>query len=298
MPISKTQDIHPGALGKTREFLEMIKFEHTIFALPFAYMTLFLVEKGWPRGGVFLWITLAMVCGRTFGMAANRLIDARIDAQNPRTQGRALPAGRISVLEVALFMAVSLAVFLAAVCQLSPWARRLWPLVIAVMVFYPYTKRFTWMSHLALGLVYVMVPTAVWIAVTNALPLEAVLLGLGAAFWVTGFDIIYACQDVEIDRRDNLHSIPADFSIGAGLWTSRGLHALFFASVFAAGMLQGAGFLYYAGLGIAGALLIFEHRLISPADLSKVNVAFFTANGMISIALFAFVAVDTLIKTS
>jgi 4-hydroxybenzoate polyprenyltransferase len=165
-------------------------------------------------------------------------------------------------------------------------------------VFYPYTKRFTWLSHLALGLVYVMVPAAVWIAVADALPPEAVLLGLGAAFWVTGFDIIYACQDVEVDRREGLHSIPADFGIGAGLWISRGLHALFIAAVLAAGMLHGAGFLYYVGLGIAGALLIYEHRLISPADLSKVNVAFFTANGVISIALFAFVAVDTLIKTS
>jgi 4-hydroxybenzoate polyprenyltransferase len=261
-------------------------------------MTLFLVEGGWPRAGVFAWITLAMVSGRTFGMAANRLIDARIDARNPRTRDRALPGGRLSIFEVALFMGASLVFFLVAVYALSPWAGRLWPIVIAVMVFYPYTKRFTWMSHLALGLVYVMVPTAVWIAAANTLPLEAVLLGLGAAFWVTGFDIIYACQDIDVDRREGLHSVPADFGVGAGLWISRGLHALFLAAIFWAGLLHGAGSLYYAGLGVAGILLFYEHRLLSPVDLSKVNVAFFTANGMISIALFAFVAVDTLVRTS
>jgi 4-hydroxybenzoate polyprenyltransferase len=284
-----------GAIGRTREFLEMIKFEHTIFALPFAYMTLFLVESGWPRASVFAWVTLAMVAGRTFGMAANRLIDAGIDARNPRTRDRALPAGRITVAEVGAFMAVSLALFLAAVYRLSPWAGRLWPIVIAVMVFYPYTKRFTWMSHLALGLVYVMVPAAVWIAVANTLPREAVLLGLGAGFWVAGFDIIYACQDIEIDRREGLHSMPADMGVGAALWTARVFHLLFVAALVLAGIGLGTGVLYYAGLAVAAILLVYEHRLVTPQDLSKIDVAFFTTNGVVSIVLFVLAAADTIV---
>ena len=154
-------------MGKTREFLGMIKFEHTVFALPFAYLSLFLVEGGWPRGALFIWITLAMVMGRTFGMAANRLIDASIDSRNPRTSARSLPAGRLASWEVLVFMAVSMGIFLVAVYNLSPLAQRLWPIAIAAMVFYPYAKRFTWLSHLALGFVYVMIPTAVWIAVTG-----------------------------------------------------------------------------------------------------------------------------------
>jgi 4-hydroxybenzoate polyprenyltransferase len=230
----------PGPIGKTKEFLGMIKFEHTIFALPFAYMTLFLVENGWPRGSVFAWITLAMVSGRTFVMAANRLINAGVDARNPRTRDRALPAGRISVVEVGVFMAVSLALFLVAVYRLSPWAGRLWPIVIVAMSFYPYTKRFTWLSHLALGLVYLMVPAA--------------------------------------------------------LWAARVFHVLFVAALVLAGAGLGVGFLYYAGLAIAGILLVYEHRLISPADLSKVNVAFFTANGVVSIVLFVLAAADTLVS--
>jgi len=285
----------PGPIGKTKEFLGMIKFEHTIFALPFAYMTLFLVEDGWPRGSVFWWITVAMVTGRTFGMAANRLIDARIDARNPRTRNRALPAGRIAAVEVGVFMAISLALFLVAVYRLSPWAGRLWPIAIVAMGFYPYTKRFTWLSHFALGFVYVMVPAAVWIAVENTLPSEALFLGLGAGCWVAGFDIIYACQDVEVDRRESLHSMPADIGVEASLRTARVFHVLFVAALVLAGVGLGAGFLYYAGLAIAGILLVYEHRLISPADLSKVNVAFFTANGVVSIVLFLLTAADTVV---
>jgi 4-hydroxybenzoate polyprenyltransferase len=287
-----------GPTGKIAELLDMIKFEHTIFALPFAYLTLFLVERGWPSLGSFVWITLAMVAGRTFGMTANRLIDAGIDAHNPRTASRSLPAGRISSIEVILFGAVSLAVFLVAVYQLSPLAQRLWPVAIAAMVFYPYAKRFTWLSHLALGFVYVMIPTGVWIAVRNALPVEAIILGLGAAFWVAGFDIIYACQDTEIDREQGLHSMPADLGLRAALWTARVFHILFFAALVTAGVLLNAGFLYYTGIGLAGFLLAYEHRLVSPDDLSKINVAFFTTNGIVSIILFVLVAADTLVRYS
>lgn len=285
-----------GVTGKTKIFLETIKFEHTIFALPFAYLTLFLVEKGWPSWDLFGWITLAMVAGRTFAMAANRLIDAEIDARNPRTAQRALPAGLISAKEVVFFMAVALALFLVAVYQLSPLSQYLWPAVILALVVYPYVKRFTYLSHLALGLVYLMVPTGIWIALENELSLVSVVLGLGAGFWVVGFDIIYACQDVEVDRKQRLHSIPADMGIRVGLWMSRLSHLFFIGALAAAGIILGVGLLYYIGLGLTALLLGYEHRLVSPKDLSKVNVAFFTANGIISVVLFLLVAADTLVR--
>ena len=278
-----------------REFLETIKVEHTVFALPFAYMTLFLVERGWPSLSNFLWITLAMVAGRTFGMAANRLIDAGIDARNPRTSSRAVPAGRLSPAAVIVYMVLTLALLLVAVYQLAPLCRRLWPLVIIAMVAYPYAKRFTLFAHLFLGVVYLMVPTAIWIAVTNTLPAPAVILGVGAGLWVAGFDIIYACQDVDVDRREGLHSMPADLGIAPALWVSRVFHLGFVLALAWAGWMLDVGPLYYAGLAITAALLAWEHRLVSPRDLSKIDAAFFTTNGVVSIVLFVLVAVDTVL---
>jgi 4-hydroxybenzoate polyprenyltransferase len=275
----------------------MIKFEHTIFALPFAYLTLFIAVHGWPSVELFVWISLAMVTGRTFGMAANRLIDARVDAKNPRTADRSLPAGRMSSLEVIAFMATSMGLFLVAVYQLSPLSQKLWPFVIAVMVFYPYTKRFTWLSHLALGLLYVMIPAGVWIAVHNELPVQALLLGLGAGFWVVGFDIIYASQDIDVDRQQGLHSMPADLGVAPALWISRLFHAAFVAALYVVGALVDAGALFYIGVTLSGALLVYEHRLVTPEDLTKVNAAFFTVNGVMSVVLFVLVAADTLVRS-
>lgn len=280
--------------GSAREFFDTIKFQHTIFALPFAYMTLFLASSGWPTLSDFLWITAAMVSGRTIGMAANRLIDAGIDARNPRTRGRALPAGRLSRATVGGYMAAMLALFLTAVYQLQPVCRQLWPIVIGVMVVYPYAKRFTWLCHLFLGLVYFMIPTAVWLAVTNELSGAAVVLGVGAGFWVTGFDVIYACQDVDVDRRQGLHSVPAKFGLRPALWFARMFHAGFAGALAYAGGLLDAGVFYYMGLVATMFVLIFEHRLVSSDDLSNVNAAFFTANGVISVVLFVLVALDTI----
>jgi len=277
-----------------KEFFETIKVEHTIFALPFAYMTLFLVEGGWPRPGVFGWITLAMVTGRTFGMAANRLIDARADARNPRTAGRAMPAGRLGARPVVVYMVITLTLFLVAVYNLAPLCRRLWPVVIVGMVVYPYAKRFTWLAHLFLGAVYLMIPTAIWIAVTNELSRAALVLGIGAGLWVAGFDIIYACQDVDVDRREKLHSIPADFGIPAALLTSRIFHAVFALCLLYAGTLLGAGVFYRAGVAVMALVLAYEHGLVRPRDLSRVNAAFFTANGVASIILFVLVAIDSI----
>ena len=282
-------------LSAAKQFFETIRFEHTVFALPFAYMTLFLVSGGWPSVADLVWITVAMVAGRTFGMAANRLIDAGIDARNPRTAGRAIPAGRLSRAATIVFMAAALAVFLVAVYNLAPLCRKLWPVVIVAMVAYPYAKRFTWLCHLVLGLVYLLIPTAVWIAVADGLSTAAVALGIGAGLWVAGFDIIYACQDVEVDRTEGLHSIPADFGVGPALWIARVFHAGFVAALAYSGWLLGAGAFYFAGLAATLFVLVYEHRLVSPGRLGNINAAFFAANGAISIVLFVLTAIDTVV---
>ncbi len=275
--------------------METIRVEHTVFALPFAYATLFLVERGWPSEHDFVWITVAMVAGRTVGMAANRLIDAEVDARNPRTAGRAIPAGRLSRRAAAGFTAGALAIFLVAVWQLHPVCRWLWPIAIAAMVLYPYAKRVTPFVHLVLGAVYLMIPTAVWLAVTGTLPLPALLLGVGAGLWVAGFDIIYACQDAEHDRREKLHSLPADFGLPAALGTARWLHVGFVVCLMAAGAMLQVGRWYYVALALTTVMLLVEHRLVKPGDLSRVNAAFFTTNGIVSIVLFIFIALDTLV---
>lgn len=281
--------------GSVREFLETIKVEHTVFALPFAFMTLFLVSGGWPSGSDFVWISVAMVAGRTFGMAANRLIDAGLDARNPRTADRAIPAGRLTPRAVVFYMLVTMAVFLVSVWQLHPVCRALWPVVIAALVVYPYAKRFTAAAHLFLGAVYFMIPTAIWLAVTGTLERPALLLGVGAGLWVAGFDIIYALLDVESDRRAGLHSMPADFGPAPALWISRLFHVGFILCIGLAGIDLATGALYYIGLGLTAAVLGWEHRLVSARDLSRVNAAFFTANGVVSVVLFVFIAADTVL---
>ena len=282
-------------LGKARTLLEMIKVEHSIFALPFAYVSLFLAAGGVPSLTQFLWVTLSMVGARSLAMAINRLVDVEVDRKNPRTANRALPAGLISRGETVVFILLALIVFLIAVFQLAPRVQYLWPIVIAAVAFYPYTKRFTWTSHFYLGLVYFMVPPAVWMAVTNDLSPVALLLGIAAGCWVAGFDIIYGCQDVDVDRREGLHSLPADFSIGAGLLAAKLLHAVTIVSLLAAGAVAAAGSLYYAGVILAGLLLAYENSLVKPHDLSRVNAAFFVVNGWVSILLFAFIAVDSVV---
>jgi len=280
-------------MNSLREFLRTIRVEHTVFALPFAYATLFLAEGGWPTAWNAFWITVAMVAGRTVGMAANRVIDAEVDARNPRTASRSIPAGRLRLSRAVVFTLAALAIFLVAVWQLEPVCRKLWPAVVVAMVVYPYAKRFTPLAHLVLGLVYFMVPTAVWIAVTGEVSKAAVLLGIGAALWVAGFDIIYACQDVEVDRRQGLHSIPADFGVARGLAVAYAFHVAFVLCLFFVGSILSVGRWYYVGVTLTTLLLLYEHRLVKPDDLSKVNAAFFTTNGLVSVALFAFIALDT-----
>jgi len=225
-------------------------------------------------------------------MALNRIIDARIDAKNPRTAGRAIPAGRLTSSKAWWFTAVAIALYVYAVFQLNPVCRWLCPIPLAAMTLYPYAKRFTPFAHLFLGLVYLMIPTGIWLAVTGALPLVAVVMGIGAGLWVAGFDIIYACQDVEVDRSERLHSIPADFGIVRGLRVSWGLHLGFFIALMVVAQMIHGGRWFYGAITLSWLAMVYEHRLVKPNDLSRINAAFFTTNGFISIVLFVMIALD------
>ena len=284
------------ALGKMRAFTQEVRLEQSVFALPIAYATLLLAEGGLPSLSDFLWITLAMVGIRNFGMAINRVVDRAIDARNPRTAGRGLVSGRIRGWEMALFLAVTVAMFVVAVYNLSLWAQRLWPLAVAMVTLYPYAKRFTWASNLGLGAIHATVPNGVWIAVTGGLSPESLLLGLGSGSWAAGFDLIYSTSDVEVDRRQGLHSIPARFGVPVALWLAKALHTVTVASLTVAGVLLGVGALYYVGVVAFLLLLVVEHRMVSPRDLSRVGTAFFTMNGIISMAFMGFVATETLAR--
>ena len=276
-------------------FLDTIKFEHSVFALPFGILTAFQAAGGVPPAWPLLWIAVAMVSIRTFGMGANRLIDAEIDARNPRTVDRALPAGLIKPREVWLYLVISLVVFAVAVSRLERLAWYLSPTVVVVMALYPYAKRLTWLSHLGLAAVYVIVPPATWIAMTGEIYVPAGVMGIAAAFWVVGFDVIYATQDVEVDRAQGLHSIPARFGIARGLQVARGFHVVTVAGLVAAGLMMPVGPLYWAGIGLSTVLLCYEHSLVSPRDLSRLNAAFFTMNGVIAVVFAIFASLDAVL---
>jgi 4-hydroxybenzoate polyprenyltransferase len=281
-------------MGKTKIYLEMIKFQHSIFALPFAYFGAFLSEMKVPALANIFWITIAMVGARSFAMALNRLIDIEVDRRNPRTAERALPKGLLSVSNVLLFSVISLGVFLVAVVQLAPVCRYLWPIVVIPFVIYPYTKRFTWFSHFVLGLCLGLAPIGAWIAITNSFTPEPFLIGTAVLCWVAGFDILYAIQDIDFDRRQGLHSIPARFGIETSLTLTKLLHITSVLLLLWAGLRLGLGLFYYMGILIAAGLLAYENSLIKPNDLSKLNIAFFTMNGVISVIMFCFVAIEVM----
>jgi 4-hydroxybenzoate polyprenyltransferase len=276
-----------------RRFASLVKVEHTVFALPFAYVGAFLAVDGVPSAGDLFWITVAMVGARSLAMALNRLIDSSIDARNPRTAGRELPSGVLSTAQVVAFCLVSLAVFLVAVWQLDPVVRWLWPIPVAGFVIYPYLKRFTWLSHLWLGAVDGLAPVGAWVAITGELPLEAWLLGGAVAAWVAGFDLFYALLDLEIDRREGLHSWATRFGERGAFWGARAFHVLTVLLLAAAGVGLPVGIAYWLGVAVVGGLLLYEHRLIRPGDLRRLDMAFFTMNGVISIAFFCFVLLDS-----
>jgi 4-hydroxybenzoate polyprenyltransferase len=275
-------------------FASLVKVEHTIFALPFAYVGAFLAVDGIPSAHDLVWITVAMVGARSLAMALNRLIDARIDARNPRTATRELPAGRLSVAQVFLFCAASLSVFLVAVWQLDPIVRWLWPIPVAGFVIYPYLKRFTWTSHLWLGAVDGLAPMGAWVAIRGDLPWQAWALGVAVAAWVAGFDLFYSLFDVEFDRREGLHSWATRFGERGTFLGARALHVLTVAALVAAGLGLDVDFFYWLGVAAVALLLAYEHSLVRPGDLRRLDAAFFTVNGVISLTFFAFVLLDSL----
>jgi 4-hydroxybenzoate polyprenyltransferase len=284
-----------GALRYPKLFASLVKVEHTVFALPFAYIGVFLAVDGVPSVADLFWVTLAMVGARSLAMALNRLIDAGIDARNPRTAGRELPRGALRPRQVVLFSLASLALFLVAVYQLEPIVRWLWPIPVAAFVVYPYLKRATWLSHAWLGAIDGLAPLGAWAAVTNELPWEAFALGGAVAAWVAGFDLLYAVFDVEVDRAQGLHSVPARFGLSASFVAARACHALTVAFLVAAGLGLPVGALYWLGTAVVATLLAYEHSLVSPRDTRRLDTAFFTTNGVISVAFFAFVLADVLV---
>ena len=284
------------ASNKFKTFLEMIKFEHTIFALPFAYLGAFLASGGFPSGYDLFWVTLAMVGARTAAMSLNRLIDRHIDALNPRTAGRALPKGTLSIAEVWLYTIISFVLLFIAAAQLNPLCVKLMPIAVFVLVIYSYTKRWTWACHLVLGAALGLAPLGSWVAVTGSIDLPGVMLGLAVAFWVAGFDIIYACQDFEFDKAAGIHSIPAQFGINKSLIISALFHLISPILLAAIGFYLGLGIFYLIGVLIATGLLIHEHRLVKPNDLSKIGVAFMNMNGYLSMVMFLFTLLDVILS--
>ena len=273
-------------------FARLVKIEHTIFALPFAYVGAFLAVSKTPSVHDLLWITLAMVGARSLAMALNRLIDAGIDARNPRTAGREIPSGALSIMQVVLFCAAALALFVVAVWQLAPKTHYLWPIPVVGFVIYPYLKRVTWLCHFWLGAVDGLAPVGAWVAITNHLPWQSWMLGAAVALWVAGFDCFYALFDMDVDRAQGLHSIATRFGVQGAFAGARLSHAATIACLFAAGLGLPVGALYWIGVAVVAALLVYEHALVRPGDLRRLDAAFFTMNGVISVAFAVFVIAD------
>jgi 4-hydroxybenzoate polyprenyltransferase len=285
--------IHPhGLLSKVTTTLEMIKFEHSIFALPFALTGALLARRGWPAWREIAWLVVAMVAARSAAMSFNRLADLKFDALNPRTRTRALPTGHLSPGFAALFTAASSALLLVAAFELNPLAFKLSPLALAVIFGYSYTKRFTWLSHFVLGACLGASPVAAWIALRGDLKAGVVILAAAVTLWVAGFDIIYACQDVDFDRHHGLESIPCRFGVPAALYTSAALHVIMLALLVVVVQMEKLGWVASLGVLVVAVLLAYEHALVKPSDLSRVNAAFFTVNGYIGLVFLATWAAD------
>ena len=270
-----------------------IKIQHTVFALPFAVMSAFLAAEGFPETEKLVWIIVCMVGARSAAMAFNRIVDARFDKENPRTQDRALPSGKINVGNYAVFLVASSALFIFSAWMLNSLAFYLSPVALAIVFFYSLTKRFTAFSHFWLGLAISIAPVGAWVAIREEISFTSLLLGAAVIFWLIGFDILYACMDIEADRANRLHSIPERFGIETALKMAFASHAVMV--VFLLVLLEPTvllGWVYLAGVALVAGLLVYEHSLIKKDDLSKVNMAFFNVNGIISIGLMAFVIVD------
>lgn len=285
-------------LKNLRTTLEMIKWEHSIFALPFALCGAMLAAGGIPTTHQLIWIVVAMVAARSAAMSFNRLADASIDAANPRTRTRALPAGVLTQNFVRNFVVISSAIFVFAAWQLNRLAFLLSPIALAILLLYSYTKRWTRWSHLVLGFALGIAPAAAWIAIRGSLDPRILLLTAAVTFWVAGFDVLYACQDFDFDQQACLHSLPRYYGIGNALWIARLFHLSMLFLLAALVWVFNLGALAFIGVAAVLALLAYEHSLISKDDLSKLNAAFFTMNGIISVIFFVFIALDLLIRRS
>ena len=273
-------------------FASLVKIEHTVFALPFAYIGALLSVNEVPSAHDLIWITLAMVGGRSLAMGLNRLIDAEIDARNPRTAGRELPTGRLATRQVVVFCALAFALYLVSCFQLDPIVRWLWPIPVVGFVVYPYLKRFTWLSHLWLGVVDGLAPVGGWVAVTGELPWEAWALGGAVAFWIAGFDCFYSLFDRDLDLQQGLHSVSVRFGVEGAFWAARLFHVATVALLAAVGIGLELGWWYWLGVIVVAALLAYEHLLVSPRDLRRLDAAFFTVNGAISLVFLVFVVAE------
>jgi len=283
-------------ISKLKIILEMIKFEHSIFALPFAFIGAVLgniiVEQSWPTWSEIFYVTLAMVGARSAAMSLNRLIDRYIDAKNPRTASRAIPAGLINITEVIVFIVISFALMFFAAFQLNSLAVKLLPLAVFVLILYSYTKRFTWACHFVLGIAIGFGPLGGWVATTGQIDATALLLFVSVMFWTAGFDIMYACQDAEFDRQEGLFSLPSRFGIANALLIARSCHVITIVGLFLLYVQASLSIWFLVGVIISALILIYEHSLVKPTDLSKLNVAFFNMNGVLSCVMFVFTMID------
>lgn len=269
-------------------YLQMIKLSHSVFALPFAFTGAILAASGIPSLKQIFWIAVAMVGARSGAMGLNRVIDRKIDAENPRTASREIPSGKIKVRDAVIFTFISLSVFVFAAYNLNPLCLKLSPIAIAVLILYSYTKRFTWMAHFVLGIAISAAPLGAWIAIRGAFDLEIMPLSIAVVFWLAGFDVLYALQDMEFDRSHGLHSIPQRFGIKKSLILSRIVHFITWSLLAVNGILFNLSLVYWVGMLLVAGLLVYEHSLVKHDDLSKLNMAFFNMNGYISIAVFVF----------
>jgi 4-hydroxybenzoate polyprenyltransferase len=281
-----------SAVAIPRRFASLVKIEHTVFALPFAYIGALLCVRRVPSAHDLVWITIAMVGARSLAMGINRIVDAEIDARNPRTATRELPAGLLSRAQVVFFCGLALGLYLLACFQLAPIVRWLWPIPLVGFVVYPYLKRVTWLSHLWLGAVDGLAPVGAWVAITGRLPWEAWALGAAVAVWIAGFDFFYSLFDRDVDASQGLHSVATRFGVEGAFRGARLLHLATVVLLVAVGLGLGLGWLYWAGVVAVAVLLAYEHSLVSPGDLRRLDAAFFTVNGVISVMFFAFVLAE------
>lgn len=279
-------------MGRVGVYLEMIKVAHSIFALPFALIGAFLAAGGLPSGKTIFYIVLAMVGARSAAMGFNRVADAEIDAMNPRTRNRAIPAGQVSKAMAGIMIFLSVLLLTLSAAKLNPLCLKLSPVLLLLLFSYSYTKRFTWASHVVLGMCLGAAPLAAWIAVTGAFDSRILVISFAVVFWVAGFDVLYALQDIEFDRSAGLHSIPRFLGVGKSLWVARAFHLVMAGLLLLGYHVFRLGGWYLAGWGLCAAVLVYEHSILKENDLSRLNVAFFNLNGVVSIALCLFTYLD------